>query len=206
MEPYDGAENDTRSCNGDFHAEPAAIPHSAAFGDSPLVRLSDRIEAGALVLTVAIVVLAAPVAGAFGTAVHDVRSQEYAQEALTRHKVVATVVQDKDPVKGSLINAAFVYNGVRHTNTFSWAHRVKAGDHIEIWTDDDGNFVPPPGSTSHAGVDAVLAGVNLWLCAVVSSAASFLGLSWFLSCRRTAAWDRETRDLINDGGGPATNQ
>ena len=45
------------------------------FGRNPLIRISDRIEALALVLTVVVSLLAAPIAAAVGTAVYDSRSR-----------------------------------------------------------------------------------------------------------------------------------
>ena len=62
-----------------------------AFGVNPLVRISDRIEAIVVVSAVATSLLAAPVAGAIGTAVHDARSRVYAEEAHTRQPISAIV-------------------------------------------------------------------------------------------------------------------
>ena len=62
------------------------------FGRNPLIRISDRIEALVLVLTVVVSLLAAPIAAAVGTAVHDSRSHLYAEQAQTRRTVTATVI------------------------------------------------------------------------------------------------------------------
>ena len=60
-------------------------------GRDSLVRAIDRIEALVLVLAVAVSLLAAPIAAAVGTAVHDSSRQLYAEQVHTRHPVAATV-------------------------------------------------------------------------------------------------------------------
>jgi len=67
------------------------------FGRNPLVRISDRVEAAVLGLAIVVWLLAAPVAGAVGTAVHDSRSHLNAEQAQTRHAVTATVTDTTDP-------------------------------------------------------------------------------------------------------------
>lgn len=192
-----------------FTLNPARYRTVRAFGRNPLVRASDRIQAMALVLTIAIALIALPVAGALGTSVYDQRSREYAEQALTRHKVTATVLSDSTPAGGPdsdsvLVHAHWLEHGVEHANTFTWGRSVKAGDRIDIWTDDHGNRVDPAPPTSRAAVDAVCTGVDFWLCVVLGTAAVFLLVSWWLSCLREARWDREFKDLVDDGGGWAS--
>ena len=62
------------------------------FGRNPLIRISDRIEALVLVLTVVVSLLAVPIAAAVGTAVYDSRSRLYAEQAQTQAQVTATVI------------------------------------------------------------------------------------------------------------------
>ena len=64
------------------------------FRRNPLVRRSDRIEVLVLGFAVLLTVVAIPVAGAIGTSVHDARTRIYAEEALTRHEVIATAIED----------------------------------------------------------------------------------------------------------------
>ena len=64
------------------------------FRRNPLVRRSDRIEVLVLGFAVLVTVVAIPVAGAIGTFVHDARTRVYAEEALTRHEVIATAIED----------------------------------------------------------------------------------------------------------------
>ena len=64
------------------------------FRRNPLVRPSDRIEVLVLGFAVLLTVVAIPIAGAIGTFVHDARTRIYAEEALTRHQVTATAIED----------------------------------------------------------------------------------------------------------------
>ena len=67
---------------------------TGSFRRNPLVRGSDRIEVLVLGFAVLFIVVAIPVAGAIGTFVHDARTRVYAEEALTRHEVIATAIED----------------------------------------------------------------------------------------------------------------
>ena len=63
-------------------------------GRNALVRRSDRVQALLAVVAIVVVMLAAPVAAATGTAIHDVRAHVYAEQARHRHPVVVTAVGD----------------------------------------------------------------------------------------------------------------
>src|SRR5262245_37084832 len=98
------------------------------FGRSPLVRRSDRIEALVLVLAVMLTVLAVPVAGAIGTLVHDARARMYAEEAQTRHEVVATSTADGMVVPqlrsvAFAAEAAWTDSGIDHSGMVAWPVR-----------------------------------------------------------------------------------
>ncbi len=61
-----------------------------ACGRNPLVRGIDRLELLIIAVGVLVVLVAAALAGALGTAVHDARSRVYIAQAQTRHAVTAT--------------------------------------------------------------------------------------------------------------------
>jgi hypothetical protein len=56
-----------------------------AFRRNPLVRLSDRVGVLLVLLACVASIIAAPVAGAVGTAVYDAHSLRHAEQAQTRH-------------------------------------------------------------------------------------------------------------------------
>jgi hypothetical protein len=67
-----------------------------AFGPNPLLRRIDRIEAILTVMAIVAAVAVIPVAAAVGAAVYGSHARLYADEALTRHSVAATVIESMD--------------------------------------------------------------------------------------------------------------
>jgi hypothetical protein len=94
-----------------------------AFGRNPLVRTSDRIEALLLILAVAVALVAAPIAGAIGTAVYEARSHAYVERATSRHTVTAIAVEDSV----TTVRPYTIDTITEHTGSFEWDDMVKAG-------------------------------------------------------------------------------
>jgi hypothetical protein len=95
---------------------------------------SDRIEAIVVALAVAISLVAAPVAGAIGTAVHDARSQAYTEAADTRHTLIATVTTTGHTAVIThrydiitTVHARWRVKGIEHTDAFGVNSLVTAG-------------------------------------------------------------------------------
>ena len=76
------------------------------FSRSPLMRTTDRVEAAVAALAVLLVVAAAACAGVIGTMIHDTETQNYREQARTRHDLVARAVDDSKSA-GSAESAAF---------------------------------------------------------------------------------------------------
>lgn len=164
------------------------------FGRSPLVRRSDRVGVLLVLLAVVVSTIAVPVAGAVGTAVYEAHSRTYAEQTQTRHPVTATVLEDRTVNLDNVtytVSARWRVDATEHTGSFSWSQFVKAGDLIDIWVDTDGTPVSAPTSTSQAGVDAVMAGITIWLSVVAASAALIVLVRWQLNRIHSADWDRE---------------
>jgi hypothetical protein len=173
-----------------------------AFGANPLVRISDRIEAFVVVSAVAFSLLAAPVAGAIGTGVHDTQSRVYAEEARTRQAIRAIVTTNANraevarPYTNSpIIQARWHAEGIEHVDIFRAQRAVTVGDQIDIWVNDTGQRVAPPTPASQAVVDAISVGLLLWLVAVGAAAALVAVVRWRLNCRRETDWEREISGL-----------
>jgi len=182
-----------------------------AFGRNPLVRMSDRLEAFSLVLAFVSVLVATPVAGAIGTAIHDSHSQLYAEQARTRQPVAAAV--SGSPTSTFQANRVVITapvrwlrDGVDHSGRTEVAQGAKAGDAVQVWVDSSGNQVVPPRATWQAGADAWVVGTGFWLGVVAFVAALAAWLRARLARRRDTAWDREWQTFINDGGGRTGSQ
>jgi hypothetical protein len=187
-----------------FKFTPTRWPIIRAFGANPLVRISDRVEAIVMLSAVAFSLLAAPVAGAIGTTVHDAHSRVYAEEAHTRKPITANVTTTRHNVEVSrpyanttIVEARWHAEGIEHVDTFGSTHPVTVGDQIDIWVNDSGERVARPASASQAVVDAVLVGVLLWLVAVGAAAALVAVVRWRLDRHHQADWEREIGSLAD---------
>jgi len=182
-----------------------------ACGRNPLVRGVDRLELSIVVLGILVVAVAAALAGALGTAVHDSRSRVYIAQAETRHAVTAratddsTVVLRVDDSTATRVTARWRANGTEHTGTLNWDRVVKSGDPLTIWVDRDGDHVDAPTPVSRAAADAVGIAYAAWQAAVLVVAGLVCWGRSNLDRRRDSAWERDIRCLI-DGSGGRTNR
>jgi hypothetical protein len=152
-------------------------------GRNPLLRVSDRVEALVIVFAIISSLVAAPVAGAVGTAVYAGRHQLYVGEAQTRHQATATVTGDAG------------WSGVVVENP------AKAAEKSGFWVDSDGNQVDPPTPAWHAAVDGIRAGAAILLIVVAAAATLVIVAHSRLGQMRDAQWERELRCLADDDGG-----
>ncbi|GLP76777.1 membrane protein [Mycobacterium antarcticum] len=180
------------------------------FGRHPLVRTSDRVEALAVVLAVFLAMVAIPVVGAMGTAIHETRSLVYAEEALTRHALKATAIEHSEVVPyGNAVdlNVKARWNafGGNHIEVVPVTSAVKAGDLVDVWVDEGGRQVSAPSPSGRAGEEALGAAVLVWLGVVGTMVGCVMLSRRRLNRTRYAAWDRDLRMLSGGGrftGGP----
>lgn len=173
-------------------------------GRNPLVRVSDRVEAATGLLVIVVALLAAPVAGAMGTAAHDSLVHRYAADRAARQQVAATVTADSTlaplayeepfltPVRWEFARAV-------HTAEVRTYH-MKAGEHVTIWIDTKGDRIAKPLTDDNAATQAVVTGFGLWFAAVGVASAIWTVLRLRLNRSRSAAWDRALDDLADNGG------
>ena len=182
-----------------------------ACGRNPLVRGVDRLELLIVALGILAVAVAAALAGALGTAVHDSRSGVYIAQAEARHAVTATATEDalwfceSTTARLHRVTARWRANGPEHTGILNWDRVVKSGDPLTIWVDSDGDHVDAPAPVSRAAADAVGIAYAAWqTAALVVTVLVYAGRS-HLDRRRDSAWERDIRCLI-DGSGGRTNR
>jgi hypothetical protein len=174
------------------------------FGRNPLIRAGDRVEALVVVFAVVVVLLAAPIAAAVGTAVYDSRSHLYAQQAQNSHVVTAVVTDHKVTHRKALgqtvtVLARWFAAGSEHTGSVSAPPGVKTGDSIDIWVVEDGSHVGPPPKTAY---DEAVAFASLtWLGAAIAAQALIAGTRTFLNRARHARWQKDFDNLVVDGDG-----
>lgn len=168
------------------------------FVHSPLVRISDRIEAAVLIAVVGILLVAVPMAEAVGTAADESSSRSLAAQAPTSRKVTATAIKDsvqnmRYSTGSATAWARWQINGGQHTGHLRWDRpRVRTGDRMEICVNLDGQRITLPSPTFHA----VAVGAGSWLSCVAGFAIMRLRLNHI----RLAGWEREVNSLEGDDG------
>ena len=98
-----------------FVIRPMTWPVLRLFSRNPLMRTSDRIEAAVATLAGLLIVIAAACAGVIGTMIHDTETQNYLQQARTRHALVAKAVDDSKPAASTETTASTVHAHGRST-------------------------------------------------------------------------------------------
>jgi hypothetical protein len=169
---------------------------------NPLVRGSDRIEAVVLAIAVILSIVAIPLAGAVGTFVHEARTRLYADEATTRHQVIATATANGEIVSKLRsitfsAEAMWMDAGRSHSGVVSWPDQAKVSDRQYIWVDGEGEPAGPPSSPSRADSEAVVAALAVWLGVAVASVALVYVVRHWLNRWRFAEWGREIKASRN---------
>ena len=189
-----------------FVIRPMTWPVLRLFSRNPLIRSCDRIETAVVTLAGLLVVIAAACAGVIGTMIHDTETQNYLEQARTRHAVVARAVDDSKPAApaettASTVHARWQVNGINHADVLGWDYAVKAGDPLEIWVDADGNRVDHPTRVARAAADAFTVAVVGWSIVALAAAQVVATVRAHVNRMRDAQWEREIRSLAEDGGG-----
>lgn len=172
---------------------------------NPLVRTSDRIEALVVTLAVMASLLAFPVAGAVGTAVHDSRRDVYAQQHQTRQLVTATITadtasQDHSRTGTATMAARWSAAGSEHSGPVTAQSGSEPGDEVAIWVDDKGALTDAPTSTTRAGVDAVTAALFTWAAVTSAAAILFTGTRAVCNRIRSSRWQYAIDTLVGRDG------
>jgi hypothetical protein len=169
------------------------------FGRNPLIRASDRVEALVVVFAVLVVLVAAPIAAAVGTAVYDSRSHLHAAQAQNPRTVTATVTGDTFVRRDTLgqmvtVPARWFAAGAEHTGTVAAPPGAKTGDSIDIWVAEDGSHTGPPLRTA---LDAAVAAAEaIWFGAAMAAAALVAGSRAILNRARHARWQEDFDNLV----------
>ena len=189
-----------------FVIRPTTWPFLRLFSRNPLMRTSDRVEAAVNALAVLLVLVATACVGVIGTMIRDTETQNYLEQARTRHVLVARAVDDSTPAgsadtTASTVHARWQVNGIDHADVIASQYAVKAGDSLRIWVDADGNLVDQPTPIARADRDAWLAALVVWLIVAVASAHVAALVRDHVKRMRDAQWEREIRSLVEGDGG-----
>ena len=189
-----------------FRLDPGRWWIARPLGRNPLLRGADRLEALLILVVMAGWLLVVPIAGAVGTAIYDGRHRLYAEEALTRHRVVATVVEGTAETAGDYdgpapVRAVWPVAGGERTRAFTFDTPAKSGDRLSIWVDADGEHVPPPTPIAQAAADALCGALLILVSATAVTTLALSLMRYWANRMRDTQWERDLR-AIKDYGGP----
>ncbi|MFP1154723.1 hypothetical protein BHQ21_21360 [Mycobacterium sherrisii] len=172
------------------------------FGRNPLLRRADRIEAVAVLVAFAVLLLAIPLAGVAACATYSVRDRLYVQQAHDRHAIPATITGTTatDGSGISVVQAKWPGATGERTGALELAYAVNVGDRVEVWVDRNGDQVARPAPTWQAVVDASGAAFATLLVMGIGAALLVLNVRSRLDRVRSVQWDREISCLQENGG------
>ncbi|BBZ45397.1 Rv1733c family protein [Mycobacterium parmense] len=184
-----------------FTVNPRSWRLARIFGRNPLLRRADRVEALVVLVAVVVALSAVPVCAVVGAVTYGARDRAYAQEALERHRVTATVTDARaEDLGATLVQVKWRVDGAEHTGTVVPADPAKLGDRIDIWVDKGGNPVGRPTPSWLAVGEGLAMAVVTMLCVAALLGLLVAMVRSRLDRARYAGWERELGRLAEDGG------
>ena len=184
-----------------------------AFGDNPLLRWTDRVEASVTIAAIVLALLVFPLCVAESAEVYRSHAEIYAEQASTRHMVTAMVAATGGPSHqphntSSAVLAVWSVGAdgarggesqVDHADWVITDRIVSDGDQIHVWLDDTGARVDPPTPLIQAGFDAIGVGVGVWSLSVLALVACVTVVRSPLNRIRQGQLDREIERFASGG-------
>lgn len=187
---------------------------------NPLRRTSDLVEAWLALVTLLLILVAAPVMGSLvGRVAEDALQQAAREQQATRHLVTATVVRklDRSPLDGDpetssgrdlrsrvLADWTAPDGTAQHGTALAALNSPQRGDHFTMWTDAHGRMVARPLDSATATTHAVLAGFGAALLTAGALEGGRRMIVWRMVRRRYARWDRAWEKAGPDWGRTGT--
>ncbi|MEV7320705.1 hypothetical protein [Streptomyces sp. NPDC093970] len=173
---------------------------------NPLRRTTDLVEAWVALVTLLLIVVAAPVLGSLvGVAAQHTLQRAVRQQHHDRHLVTATVVRrlggslvEPDPdatdahdTRSRVLADWTAPDGTRrHGTALTTVESPHKGDHFGMWTDRHGLPAARPLDSTTATTHAVLAGFGATLLAAGLVESARRMIVWRMVRRRYARWDQ----------------
>ncbi|WP_199835866.1 hypothetical protein [Streptomyces sp. TP-A0356] len=173
---------------------------------NPLRRTTDLVEAWVALVTLLLILAAAPLAGAvIGSIAQTSLQKSVRDQQRSRHLVTATVVRklnrgplEPDPESSTMRDARSQVladwsapdGSAQHGTVLADLKSPRRGDHFDLWADDHGRIAARPLDSGTATTHAVLAGFG----AAAMTAGLVEGgrrlIVWRMLLRRYARWDQ----------------
>jgi len=185
--------------------------HVHALGFNPLIRITDRLEALAVLAALVTALLAIPAAAQAGTLVYESAVHTADEQAHSRHAVQALVVEGSrrmpaDPEGPASDGPASVraqwHEGSQvRTEQITSPSMAKTGESLTIWLDDTGKVVAAPLTADDAKLTAAITAGTVWIAIVVCGALAAFLIRRGLDKSRDRAWERELHLLAHNDDG-----
>ncbi|UTT46810.1 Rv1733c family protein [Rhodococcus gordoniae] len=181
---------------------------------NPLMRGSDRLEAVAVVLLVAIMLLLVPVAGVIGTDSYAQLTERSHQQAIEERQVPAIVLDDdpddvavRDPMaeyssRLEPVLARWEVEGVEHTGLVGLDSRGETGETVRIRVDEKGDYIPASRTGTENAIAALGAALAFLILETVGYVLTLLGIHGVVNRHRISQWHREWQDTRRLPGWP----
>jgi hypothetical protein len=162
-------------------------------GSGPLKRGSDRLQFLARVLLALLLLTSVPVSLAVATATYTDGLAEAADQAATRHRTTAVLLEDASASSdGSLAWRARVTWSTARGGTQETLLRVPpeatAGASVTIWVDREGGLADPPLTGRDAGGEAIASGTLTFLSVATFVTLLYEGFRLLLDRSRARRW------------------
>ncbi|PWI20321.1 hypothetical protein DI272_05300 [Streptomyces sp. Act143] len=187
---------------------------------NPLRRATDLAEAWLALAALLLVLMVAPLVGAFvGGVAQDALQKSVRQQQASRHQITATVTRalgrsplDADPETTTgrdqrsrvLADWTAPDGTAQHGPALANLKHPHSGDHFPIWTDAHGRIVARPLDPATATTHAVLAGVGATLLGMGLVEGARRLIVWRMVRRRYARWDQAWAQAGPDWGRTGT--
>ena len=181
---------------------------------NPLMRGSDRIEAVAVVLMVAAVLMLVPLAGVVGTVSYAQLTERSHQEITGSRQVPALVldngvsdvsVRETVPESSSVpepVRARWEVDGIEHTGQVGLETRARVGETVRIWVDEAGNYIPAPQTGTENAIAAFGTASAFLALGAMGCVVTVLGVHGVMNRHRMARWQQEWQQVRRIPGWP----
>ena len=177
-----------------------ALLRRFALGSGPLKRRSDRLQFGARLLLVGLLLaLAVPVGLAVGTAVYTQGRADAALQAASRHRTTAQLLDDAsapteraDTWQAAHARVTWIApSGDPREGVVDVAAGARAGTPVRVWVDESGQLSGPPRAAGDAAREGVSLGIVAFLGFTVVTVLSYELFRLVLDLSRSRGWDDE---------------
>jgi hypothetical protein len=179
--------------------------HLRALGFNPLVRVTDRLRALAVLGVLVTALVALPIGMSAGTLIYESDMQTANEQAHSRHSVDALVI-DGAGLPSDLDTPSYVRaqwrDGTRmRTEQILSPATIRPGEHMKVWLDNSGRVVAAPLKPGDAKLNAVVAAGTSWIGIVLCSALLAFLVHKGLDRFRERAWERDLHLLAHSDDG-----